>query len=74
MIYQSSEYFFSFILLLSILLTAKVFLIAYRMASGKWPMSVRFLWRIVEWDKEALKMVALMVAAYVFMLIRRSIS
>ena len=73
MMATSSEYLFSFLLLLSLLLTAKVCLIAYRMATGKWPVSARYLWRIVEWDKEALKIVALMVAAYILMFIRRRI-
>jgi len=54
-----------FVSLLAVLMLVKIILIVYRIKIGKWPSSLRFLLGIVEWWKEALKIIALaLVAAF----------
>jgi hypothetical protein len=44
-----------FLILLLLLFSLKVTLVCYRVLIGQWPLSVRYLIKIIQWDKEAAK-------------------
>gem|GEM_PF-1946250 len=52
-----------FFFLLAALLALKIFLVAERTARGKWPKSLKHLRQIIEWKKEALKLLVLALIA-----------
>lgn len=57
------SFIFTFSVLLALLLAIKAFLVAYRIAAGKWPASLQFLRDIIDWRIEAMKLAALAAAA-----------
>lgn len=52
-----------FATLLVLLLAVKAVLILYRMKSGRWPRSAKYLIGIIEWHKEAAKIFLLALLA-----------
>ncbi len=52
------------------LILAKGFLTAYRIATRQWPTSVRYLLRIVNWEIEALKILILVLFAFLLSLFK----
>lgn len=54
---------FYFLILLAALAVGKVVLISYRMVTHRWPVSARYLIEIVEWKKEAGKILFLATVA-----------
>lgn len=52
-----------FIYLLVLLVGIKTVLVIYRVSTGKWPASVSYLLGIIEWKKEVLKILALVILA-----------
>lgn len=55
----------SFIVLFITLLIIKFLLVIYRIATKKWPASIRFLFSIIDWKIELIKILALMVVALI---------
>jgi len=52
-----------FILLFLGLIGLKVILVIYRISSKKWPASPRFIWKIIDWQAEAKKILFLVLLA-----------
>ncbi len=57
-----AKYFF---ILLSILIFVKIIIITWLVIRGEWITSPSFLWSIIEWNKEALKIFALIFTAII---------
>ena len=52
-----------FIIFFAIFIFIKIFIITWLIIRGEWPASFVFLLSIIQWDKEALKILALVVIA-----------
>ena len=55
----SIDILYTFVHLLLILFSIKALIVFYRMKSGTWPVSLRYLWSIIEWRKEVAKILFL---------------
>jgi len=60
--------FSSFLIVLLILKTA---LTIYRIASSKWPASIGYLWKIINWRVEAYKILFLVTLAFLVSILVR---
>jgi len=65
-----SQFFYFFLILLFILIIIKLFLVIYRMAIGKWPVSSRFLIKIIDLKMEMKKIGFLIILAIVLTIIK----
>lgn len=63
------KFIFYFGLFFLILMEIKLVLVATRIKRGKWPMSVYYLWNIIEWKKEAFKILGLAAAVTLLSLV-----
>ena len=61
-----AKYFF---ILLSLLIFVKIIIITWLIVKGEWIASPSFLWSIIEWNKEALKILGLATLAGVLTVI-----
>lgn len=59
-----SNFFNNFLALFLGLATIKAFLVVYRIRGKKWPADARFLWEIIEWDREIKKIAFLGALAF----------
>lgn len=64
------KFAFYFIRLLILLIFVKIIIIAWLIVRGEWPASIGFLLSIVEWNKEALKILGLATLAILLTIFR----
>ena len=57
------NFIYYFIILVIILVIIKIFIITLLIVKGDWIASPSFLWSIVEWNKEALKILGMAILA-----------
>jgi len=56
---------------LIILILLKIALTIYRIVSGKWPVSAKYLWKIINWRVEAYKILFLVTLAFLVTILVR---
>jgi len=64
-----SQFLNNFFTLLLFLIIAKTILVVYRMRTGKWQKSIKYLISIVEWEKEGMKLGALAIVSVLITLL-----
>jgi len=69
--YFISKFSFVFVSLLLVLILLKIALTIYRIVSGKWPVSAKYLWKIINWRVEAYKILFLVTLAFLVTILVR---